>query len=355
MSSPNRDKKFNPLPALSNMLTPTALPPPFGIESLHDWTSQTGSTRAGSPPPTLKSHRVHPYQRHGNGATSHRSFSAPNPRPTAHTRPSQSRSQDYTSSWIGSLQGGHNLPNAEIDSTTSNHGGSDDGNGVISLSDYEDDESRPPCRYIDTMASESKGKHKAPERSTKPNERESYEDYVKRRDSEARKDANRSEHSTGSTSTQALQNMVLQLKKQSDERIDAIMQQIEHANPPPNEEGPWVGPTQGHTWICPRDDGNEVKACWTFSAHGIGHMDPNSHSVGHIHFAYSSSAGASSSSKNGGVSFTYWVCIRKKTKTGANANEKSWVVYEPGQSHPIHPAYILKKRMGITPPLWILV
>ncbi|KAG9124503.1 hypothetical protein FRC07_011388 [Ceratobasidium sp. 392] len=338
------------------MLTPTALPPPLGIESLHDWTSQTGSIRSRSPPPLLKSHRVHPYQRHGNGTPGNRSFSAPNPRPASRTK---SHPQDYTSSWIGSLRAGNDSLAAETESTVPNHGGSDDGNSPASFLDQEDEDSRPPCRYLDTMASESKGKHKNPERptlSTKPKERESYEEYSRKRSGGAQPNTNQSELSAGSASTQALQDMVLQLKKQSDARISDIMKRIEHTNTRTSEEGPWTGPTQGHTWICPRDDGNDVKAGWTFSPHGIGHMDPSSYNVGHIHFAYAStSTAASSSSVNGGVSFTYWVCVRKKTKSGVKANEKCWALYEPGQSHPIHTAYVLKKRAGIAPPLWVLV
>ncbi|KAG8793378.1 hypothetical protein FRC12_002898 [Ceratobasidium sp. 428] len=366
MSSPNHHRHVIPPTPLSSTLTPTALPPPFGIESLHDWSSQTGSIRSGSPPPSLKSHRVHPYQRHNNGVSGNRSFrlectaliflsadrAASLTVPQILARPPAQNLIHkiiHRNSWIGSLRAGNDSLTTESESIVPNHG-SDDGKSVTS----EDEESRPPCRYLDTMALESKGKRKDVDRVTaseKPKERESYEEYTQKRNSGAHHNASRSEHSAGSTNTQALQEM-----KQSDAHIGEIIKQIEHTNTRTSEEGPWVGPTQGHTWICPRDHGVDVKVNWTFSPHGIGHMDPGSYTVGHIHFAYaSSSAAASSSSVKGGVSFTYWVCVRKKTKSGMKANEKYWAVYEPGQSHPIYTAYVLKKRTGIAPPLWVLV
>ncbi|KAG8701948.1 hypothetical protein FRC09_005036 [Ceratobasidium sp. 395] len=100
---PPDPNKQNDLDAsLLNLCTPSALPPTFGIESSYDWTSRSGR------------------------------------------------------SWPPSLFEGEGIPNTTTESTVSNDGESDSGS-IVEIWD-EDDASRPPFPYLDTMAIESKGK-----------------------------------------------------------------------------------------------------------------------------------------------------------------------------------------------------
>ncbi|KAG8694527.1 hypothetical protein FRC08_008422 [Ceratobasidium sp. 394] len=220
--------------------------------------------------------------------------------------------------------------------------------------------------------------------TTPNNKEETYEQYIKRHANEgSNSKVIKSEPFVASTNTEALEEMfvlslsskpgitltwhprVLQLKKQADgtgAQISELMMHItshssaaESSSP---DEGLWTGATHGRTLFCPRDDGSEVKVYWTFSICGIEHQDAESRGVGDIHFSTPTTSTASTSSltTSTGTAHMYWVCVRsKKTKSGSDSKLKRWALYEPGQSHPVYSSYVLRKRVGNTPPGWVQV
>ncbi|KAG8781310.1 hypothetical protein FRC12_022014 [Ceratobasidium sp. 428] len=453
MSPPDPNKQNDLDASLLNLCTPSALPPTFGIESSYDWTSRSGSSRArwvvigGSilhkanhswpvrhplrdtatasirirdlPPKKLSLAQGKPYGRLSKVQWL-TSCSPRSPRgdtttgPVSPTQFNFRNSRVYKSSWPPSLFEGEGIPNTTTESTVSNDGESDSGS-IVEIWD-EDDASRPPFPYLDTMAIESKGKaarrnkgqvavkRPKPEGNALVKKTENttgqgtYEEYLKRRATEGARGVPTSGPSVASTNTQALEAMVTQLKKQADNTgtqidemyapdyltlhcrlvftfVNGSMTHLKQVQPHsaalqpsvlkssvPKDEGLWRGAMEGRTLFCPCDNESEVRVHWSYSQCGTEHQDTEHRHVGDIHFSTLVSPTPSISSTASlvtdfSITDLYWVCVYKKGKASSSKakSEKYWALYEPGQCHPVYSSYVLKKRVGTTPPGWTQV
>ncbi|KAG8794491.1 hypothetical protein FRC12_024097 [Ceratobasidium sp. 428] len=361
----NRAKKFPPLQIQYS--TPAGLPATFGVKSLHNWASRSGSSVASSPASTRSTlcaqSRMHLYAQPSSLAES---------RNNTELLPEFGHHKTYEATMPASLYSSKGLKKTNTLSMTADDGASvGDDTSVIEVTDDEQSTNRPPFVYLNTMAKESKGKRRVSRdtnnkrttvKKTKPSRgafhveqrtsEETYDEYMKRRAQEAQVATHAaSEHSVASTSTKVLKKMVSQLQQQASgtgAQIDLLMSQLyQTQNSAPVEDSPWTGATQGRSLICPCVDGDKIRVLWTFSNCSINHQDPNHRTVGDIHFSYARPPTSTTTP----IAFTYWVCTQKP---GAK-NTKVWERYEPGQSHPVYGAYVLNKRVGAMPPSWVQI